>query len=191
MLNMEIVSENLKRLRKEHHLSCEDLAKVVGITRQAYNNYELKTKQITINSLMILSNFYKVSIDELVGNTCTVGRPKALDLITYEMNRDGINPTNRTIISTENDTSFLVKDVNNNMIYVFGTSSSNIPNTVMLFTYQDITYKSKVLESDNQYVFFDFDLKPIILSKKEYKEILFIGTLLFEIQPKYDFFSVK
>lgn len=188
MLNMETVGINLKRLRMERNLSFSDVAKIIGITRQAYNNYELTKKQISLNSLLILSNFYGVSIDEIVGNTITAGRPKAVDFITYEIVDDEINETNKIIISSETDDNFIVKDPQKNMIYVFGTSSTHIPNTVMLFTLNNKTYMSEIIEVDNHYIYYDHELKPNLLSKKEYKDIVHIGTLLLEIKPKYDYF---
>lgn len=47
---------------------------------------------------------------------------------------------------------------------------------------------SEILEVDNQYIFYDHELKPILISKKEYKDIVHIGTLPFEANPKYDYF---
>ena len=191
MINMEIISTNLKRLRKEHDLTCDDLAKVLGITRQAYNNYELKTKQPSLNSLLRLSSYYNISLDELVGNPCTVGRQKALDFITYEIDSSEINIIDKVIISSEQDTNFIVKDPKKNIIYVFGTSSFDIPGTVMLFSLNNKKYISELIECDNHYIFFDHNSKPVIITKKDYKDIVFAGTLLFEVRPKYDYFTAK
>jgi len=58
----------------------------------------------------------------------------------------------------------------------------------MLFTTDNKTYMSEILEVDNQYIFYDYELKSILISKKEYKDIVHIGTLLFEAKPKYDYF---
>jgi transcriptional regulator with XRE-family HTH domain len=188
-LNLDIISANLKRLRKDCNLSCEDVARVIGISRQAYNNYELKTKQFTLNSALVLSKFYNVSIDEIVGNPCTVGRSKALDFFTYEIKDGEITSSSNIIISTEDDTKFMVKDPINNKIYLFGTSVDNVPKSVMMFSYEGKIYKSKVLEtSTGENIFFDNSDKPVVLSKKEYKSIVFIGALLFIMNQEYDFF---
>lgn len=188
--NLDIISANLKRLRKERNLSCGDIANVIGITRQGYNNYELKTKQLSLQTAIILSKYYNVSIDEIVGNPCTVGRSKALDFFTYEIKEGEIRSSSNMIISNEDDTKFMVKDPSNNKIYLFGTSVDNILNSVMMFNYEGITYKSKVIEtSTGEYIFFDNTDKPVVLSKKEYKSICFIGVLLFSITPEYDYFS--
>ncbi len=63
-----MVGKNLKLLRKRAKKSQEDLAKELGLTRSSYSGYENNVAQPNIESLMLISDYFKVSIDELVRN---------------------------------------------------------------------------------------------------------------------------
>lgn len=56
-------NDNLRQLREEHCLKQEDVAKILGISRSTYKDYELRISIIPVKYLNILSNFYSVSID--------------------------------------------------------------------------------------------------------------------------------
>jgi len=56
-------------LRKEKKASQNDLAKVLGVTRQAYSRYELGDHELGYESLIKLAQFFDVSIDYLLGNS--------------------------------------------------------------------------------------------------------------------------
>ena len=58
----------LKEIRKKHHYTQKDIAYFLEITTQAYANYEQNIRQPDIQTLKKLSQFFRVSIDELVGN---------------------------------------------------------------------------------------------------------------------------
>tara|TARA_R110002072_G_scaffold302402_2_gene485155 strand:- start:25140 stop:25940 length:801 start_codon:yes stop_codon:yes gene_type:complete len=60
------VGGNLKLLRNRKKLSQEEVAKELGLTRSSYSGYENGVAQPNIESLVIFSDFYKVSIDDLV-----------------------------------------------------------------------------------------------------------------------------
>lgn len=63
--------ERLKRLRLAKKLTQDDMAKVLGITRQAYGYYESSTNQRETDhqATKKLANFFNVSIDYLLENT--------------------------------------------------------------------------------------------------------------------------
>lgn len=58
--------ENLQRLRKANKLSQEKLAEIMNISRQAVAKWECGQSYPDINKLIILSNLFKISIDDLV-----------------------------------------------------------------------------------------------------------------------------
>lgn len=68
MLKGENMNENILKLRKDFKLSQEELAERVGVTRQTISNWELGETQPNVEQLKKLSEIFKVSIDELVGN---------------------------------------------------------------------------------------------------------------------------
>jgi len=63
--------ERLKKLRLAKKLTQDDMAKLLGITRQAYGYYESTTNQRETDheATKKLANFFNVSIDYLLENT--------------------------------------------------------------------------------------------------------------------------
>jgi len=64
-----LLAERLKLLRTEKELTQQDVADKLEITRQAYNNYETGKRKLDNESLIVLSEFFGVSTDYLLGKT--------------------------------------------------------------------------------------------------------------------------
>ena len=63
-----MLSTNVKKLRKKHHLSQEELAKKAGITYSTLIKIESDlNKNPTLETLTKIANAFKVKIDELAG----------------------------------------------------------------------------------------------------------------------------
>ena len=61
------LEDNLQKFRKSKGLSQEELAEKCDISRQAIAKWESGESVPTIDKLIFLADFYKVSLDELVG----------------------------------------------------------------------------------------------------------------------------
>lgn len=61
--------KRLKALRIKNNLTQKEIAEVLDIKRSTYAGWELGTNIITLRKLVMLSNFYKSSIDYIVGMT--------------------------------------------------------------------------------------------------------------------------
>lgn len=59
----------LKDLREDMDLNQSEIAKVLKTTQQQYSKYEIGIRLIPIDKLNILADFYKTSIDYIVGRT--------------------------------------------------------------------------------------------------------------------------
>lgn len=59
----------LKEIREDRELYQKDIAKLLKITQQQYNKYELGINAIPIEKLDILATFYNTSVDYLIGRT--------------------------------------------------------------------------------------------------------------------------
>ena len=59
-------SENLKQIRKEHHLSQEDLAELLDVSRQAVSKWEQGQGYPEVETLLLLSSKLNVSLDALM-----------------------------------------------------------------------------------------------------------------------------
>lgn len=61
-----VLGEKLKRLRKSRGLSQEQLAAELNVSRQSISKWELGESKPEIENLIALSEFFNVSIDELL-----------------------------------------------------------------------------------------------------------------------------
>ena len=64
-MNIEIANR-LVSLRKANHLSQEELAAKIGISRQAVSKWERAEACPDTDNLILLANLYKISLDELL-----------------------------------------------------------------------------------------------------------------------------
>ena len=60
------LGEQLKKLRESKGFSQEDVAKKIGVTRQAVYKWENDKSYPDINNLILLSEMYNVTLDELI-----------------------------------------------------------------------------------------------------------------------------
>lgn len=61
-------SEKIQKLRKEQGLSQEALSEILNVSRQTISKYENGTSEPDFEKLLMLSKYFNVSIDELLGN---------------------------------------------------------------------------------------------------------------------------
>ena len=68
-------SENLKELRKKHHLSQEELAELLDVSRQAVSKWEQGQGYPEVEKLLLLSNKLNISLDTLMSGeiNCDTG----------------------------------------------------------------------------------------------------------------------
>lgn len=57
----------LKELRKQNNQRQEDIAKFLNITQSTYGRYELELSEPTLETLIKLADYYRVSLDYLIG----------------------------------------------------------------------------------------------------------------------------
>lgn len=65
----------LKDLREDMDLKQKQIADIIKTTQQQYSKYELGERLIPIDKLIILANYYNVSLDYIVGRTNNKKRP--------------------------------------------------------------------------------------------------------------------
>ncbi len=63
----EILAQRLKKCRLDKGLTQQQVAIYCDITEKAYQNYELMTRVPQLEILIKIADFYKVSLDYLVG----------------------------------------------------------------------------------------------------------------------------
>ena len=59
--------QRIEDLRIDHDLTQQEVADILGCQREVYRRYEKGTRTIPIEFLIRLADYYKVSLDYLVG----------------------------------------------------------------------------------------------------------------------------
>ena len=59
---------NLLQLRKQNELSQEQVAQIIGVSKQAYGHYEREERELGYDMLCKLADYYNVSVDYLIGH---------------------------------------------------------------------------------------------------------------------------
>ena len=61
-----MVARQLRVIRQQNRLTQQDIADVLGVSRSTYNGYESGKRTPDIDTIISLSAFYRMSVDELV-----------------------------------------------------------------------------------------------------------------------------
>ncbi len=59
----------MRNLRKDRHMTQEDVAALLKTSRQYYSDYECEKYELPLHHLEFLSDFFNVSTDYLLGRT--------------------------------------------------------------------------------------------------------------------------
>jgi len=65
----KIIGTNIQKLRKLNNEKQKELSKILGITEQALSHYEQGIRRIKADTLIIIANKYKVSLDYFIDLT--------------------------------------------------------------------------------------------------------------------------
>lgn len=77
--------ENIKRLRTEKGLTQQDVAEIINMHRSNYSKVEKGEREISIDALVKLANFFGLTLDELVsGETSPLQEITIKDKSTLE-----------------------------------------------------------------------------------------------------------
>lgn len=95
---MNILAKNIKKYRKLNNISQKTLAEYLNVSQSSIAHYENGDRQPTLDSLMILSNVFKVSIDDLLGHRSMTNSNDDLDDIKEEM-MDALMKKNEVIFN--------------------------------------------------------------------------------------------
>ena len=85
-LQLEL-SNQIKKYRKEMNLSQEELAEQVYVSRQTISNWETNKNYPDIHSLLLLSSFFHISLDQLIKGD--------IETMKEELNKEEIQKFNR------------------------------------------------------------------------------------------------
>lgn len=63
----KLCGDRLRKLREDKHLKTDEVADMLGISRSGYAYYEIGKRTPTIENIVKLANFYRVSTDYILG----------------------------------------------------------------------------------------------------------------------------
>ena len=66
----------LKELREDNDLTQDYIAKMLKISQRSYSHYELEDRQMPLDLLIKLADYYDVSVDYIIGRSIKKGREK-------------------------------------------------------------------------------------------------------------------
>lgn len=66
-LVMNLKLERIRELREDRDLTQAQMAKYLGCTQVCYSNYELGKRDIPLEQLIRLADYYQVTVDYLLG----------------------------------------------------------------------------------------------------------------------------
>ena len=93
-------------LRKENHLTQEEIANNLNVSRQTISNWETGSAQPTIDKVIELSEIYQVSIDQLVGKNKMTKKKRSV-VLNHLLNKKVtlyLNPQSTEFISIQRTT---------------------------------------------------------------------------------------
>lgn len=64
-----MIYPNIRNLREDHDYRQRQLAEVLHVSQNTYSQYENGVIELTAEKLVLLANFYEVSVDYLLGRT--------------------------------------------------------------------------------------------------------------------------
>ena len=74
---MSDFSDRLVQFREHQHLSQAAVANEIGIALRTYQYYERGEREPQLSTLIRLADFYRVSLDDLVGRPFPLLKPSA------------------------------------------------------------------------------------------------------------------
>lgn len=83
MLDLKVIGQRIADLRKQNHMSQNELAEALFVTRQAVSKWEIGKGMPNIEILLALTNLFNVSIDYLLDHTDLSSNDYENMLMTY------------------------------------------------------------------------------------------------------------
>lgn len=181
----ENIKQNLAYFRKQRNLTTERVADVLGLSRQAYSNYENGTRDISVVYLKQLADFYGVGLDLMISSSIFDAHNNKVKFSTVVNNSGNLEFDNNPTSISNINASFIVLKISDLKAKIFETTIENVNNNEMLLEYKHKLILGKVFYHDDGSGIIVTNDAPIYFTKSEAKSIVFIGTLLAIVDKSY------
>ncbi len=136
MFNQDIFAQRVRMLRKNHKLKQEDIGKLIKVSKAQISEIERGNKTTSIENLIILADYFNVSIDYLTGRTDNPDiSSKSTDLITALEEKQLLEDFR---ILNKHEQNIIIGRISE-MIY-----NKNIENTHLIAAEEIAEYKDKL-----------------------------------------------
>lgn len=96
-INYSLIGKNIKIFRESHYLSQFQLAELCGLSQVYISNIETGKKNISLKSLIKISNVLNVSCDDLLGNNIL----KNNDILNKQYSNTELNILNKFLLDIQ------------------------------------------------------------------------------------------
>lgn len=66
---MATFGDRIKKLRQQYNLTQTDIAHLISVSQRQIQRYESNSQNIPISKLVILADFFDISVDYLIGRS--------------------------------------------------------------------------------------------------------------------------
>lgn len=172
----------LKQIRKDKGYTVPEVAKSIGRSADSIYCYEEGTRTLPFELIVQLSEFYEVSIDDLINSRVTCGRAKAISFDCYRK-----NGKTRVLIDAQNDDVVLYEADEWNTRY-YEKCMNVVFNKEMLIQYKKRVMPARISfdESTKAYLVYDLEneCSMLIKNKRFSKDVIVLGSYAGVIQKQ-------
>lgn len=182
----KIITENMVYLRKQKNLSGLNIADVLGVSRQAYYNYESGQREMSLSNLKILADYYGVTLDLIASTSLSDSRPPILTFPTLKKVDNNYKFTEDLAKVTSFSNDLLVVRESETLIKVFETNTTYIEGQELLFEFNNKLYTAEINFTPDGDGFFIHEEKAIKITKRDAKSLVYLGILFATIDKRYE-----
>lgn len=179
---IKLVAERLVHLRNKHGYTASEVARASGKSLDAYYAYEAGRRMVSADVLYNLSNFYNMSIDDIIDSDVTYNRSKAVSF-------DVAGSEGKIKISSENDDILFFKIDDWSYEYYLKTNVVTLDKKVLLkkdgsFFPGNVAYNEKM----KSYSVYNYTTSTMeIMTKASFlKNYLIVGIYAGRIDKQID-----
>lgn len=182
----KIITENMVYLRKQKNLSGLNIADVLGVSRQAYYNYESGQREMSLSNLKILADYYGVTLDLIASTSLSDSRPPILTFPTLKKVDNNYKFTEDLAKVTSFSNDLLVVRESETLIKIFETNTTYIEGQELLFEFNNKLYTAEINFTPDGDGFFIHEEKAIKITKRDTKSLVYLGILFATIDKRYE-----
>lgn len=127
-----ICFERVRELREEHEITQKELGKLLGVDHSTYGSWERGRDLFPLERLIILANFYQVSLDYITNLT----KEKIYPDLAQTINKDLLKKRMREIRIENNYTQVAIADVINTSHSTISAYEKGTVKPSLLYLYQ-------------------------------------------------------